>query len=333
MEPNHPRGYRSLFWPMILIGIGVVWLLGNLGVIPVFNFNALLRLWPLLLIAIGLDMLIGRRSPLVGALIGLAIIGIAAVALIFGQALGLPQASVETRNLTVPLEGAKSAIVSLDLSSYPTTIKPLADSNQLFDATIRYAGTLDFDARNQADGSVQISLRHTEFPNLVFAPSFEQDDYRWQIGLSPAVPMVLALDIGSGPADIDLTGLKLTNLTVEGGSGSPRLVLPASATSYDAKYDGGSGSINITLPGDTNLTLRLEGGSGSMNISLPSGAAVRLEVKDNGSGSINVPGGFTRLSGKSGEDIGQWETAGFAQAPRRITVIVEDMGSGSINFR
>ena len=66
------KGYRSLFWPLVLIGVGVIWLLGNLGVISWTNLTVLFRLWPLLLIAIGLDLLIGRQSPAIGALIGFA---------------------------------------------------------------------------------------------------------------------------------------------------------------------------------------------------------------------------------------------------------------------
>jgi len=46
-------GYRSLFWPIVLIGIGVVWLLGNLGILTGANLVVLFRLWPLVLIVVG----------------------------------------------------------------------------------------------------------------------------------------------------------------------------------------------------------------------------------------------------------------------------------------
>ena len=56
------RRYRSLFWPVILIGIGVLWLLGNLGIIEPVSLGGLLRFWPVLLIVAGLDMDF-RRVP------------------------------------------------------------------------------------------------------------------------------------------------------------------------------------------------------------------------------------------------------------------------------
>ena len=154
---------------------------------------------------------------------------------------------------------------------------------------------------------------------------------RWQIGLSPAVPLTLTLRLGSGSADINLSGLQLNRLEMDGASGSATMTLPASDGAYEFSYTGGSGSLDLTLPANTDLTVTLDGSSGSQSISVPAGTAVRMDVRDNGSGSVSAGGGMARLSGKSSEDIGIWETAGFAQAAHRITIIVEHVGSGSIS--
>ena len=57
------RGGRSIFWPMILIGLGVVWLLANFDIIPPVNWWTLLNLWPLVLVALGLQIMFGRGRP------------------------------------------------------------------------------------------------------------------------------------------------------------------------------------------------------------------------------------------------------------------------------
>ena len=139
MQNSNPGKYRSFFWPMILIGVGLVWLLGNLGVIPAFEPMWLLRLWPLLLIAIGIDLLFARRSQVVGAILGILVIGVVVAFLIMGPSLNLPESSaVEQRSLAVPLEGIRSAAVQLDLSVYPTTIRTLND----FEPVVRCPGWL-----------------------------------------------------------------------------------------------------------------------------------------------------------------------------------------------
>ena len=68
MKEKHRRG--SLVGPMILIALGVVFLLNNLGILPWSIWEVILRLWPILLIGIGLDLLLGRRSVL-GSLLAL----------------------------------------------------------------------------------------------------------------------------------------------------------------------------------------------------------------------------------------------------------------------
>ena len=47
----------SLVWPIVLIGMGVVFLLDNLNVIDVDLWLLITRLWPLVLVAVGIDIL------------------------------------------------------------------------------------------------------------------------------------------------------------------------------------------------------------------------------------------------------------------------------------
>ena len=72
-EEYRPRRFRgSLLGPLILITLGLVFLLYNLGWLGEDAWSTLISLWPVLLIAMGLDGIL-RRDGLVGAalLIGL----------------------------------------------------------------------------------------------------------------------------------------------------------------------------------------------------------------------------------------------------------------------
>lgn len=69
----------SLVGPTLLIGVGVLVLMQNLGFLPFGFWWTLWRFWPVVLIVVGLDLLLGRRSP-VG---GLVVLGLT-VALIAG---------------------------------------------------------------------------------------------------------------------------------------------------------------------------------------------------------------------------------------------------------
>src|SRR3989304_2243504 len=62
MSDETHRG--GLVCPLILIPIGAIVLLNNVGVTTIGIWETIVRGWPLLLIAIGIDLLIPRRSAL-----------------------------------------------------------------------------------------------------------------------------------------------------------------------------------------------------------------------------------------------------------------------------
>ncbi len=83
------REERDLFWPVILIGAGLLFVLSDLGGLPLNEFSGLQQWWPLGLILIGFDWLLGRRLPLLGALLASLIVA-ASLILMFDPAwLGL----------------------------------------------------------------------------------------------------------------------------------------------------------------------------------------------------------------------------------------------------
>ncbi len=323
---SQPR-YRSLFWPMILIGVGLIWFLANINIIPNFNPLTLINLWPLVLIALGLDLLFGRKSPLIGLLIGLGTIGAGVVILLAAPNLG-GNAQAVTDLYTEPLAGVTSAVVDIHSSSEPVNIHSLNNSANLFEGMIIHTGVIDFQSSGSSEKHITLSKRNPDINFFFGVPNF---NLRWDIGLNPAVPIQLNVDSGSGSVQMNLADLQLSELNVDGGSGSLTIDLPVSTTAYAVDYQGGSGSLSMAIPAGSDVTVTLDGGSGSLTLRLPANAAVRLDVRDRGSGSVNMPAALLRKSG-SGE-TGTWETNDYASAAHKITIIGADLGSGSLNIR
>lgn len=63
--------HRSLFWPIVLIGVGIALLLSNLGLLAITQATVA-KLWPVGLIALGLRALTEHRSPAWSAASGVA---------------------------------------------------------------------------------------------------------------------------------------------------------------------------------------------------------------------------------------------------------------------
>lgn len=330
---NHPR-YRSLFWPILLVGVGIVWLLSNLGLVQPVSLGSILKFWPVVLIVFGLDMLFSRRYPWVGAVVGLlAVAGVVAL-LMFGPKVGITTNSeTKSETFTAPLQGVKTAEYNFDTSSSPVDIYAL-DKNKtdLISADITYRGTMRFDVNGTDHTTVSMSEYSDNSSWLTW--DFSQfNNLKWDIGLSPEVPSDIVLNGGSGSITMDLSGLNLTSLRTDTGSGSSNITLPESNDPYTVDVQSGSGSVTLRVPEQASLTLTLDTGSGSTSVVIPAKAAVRIEVNDDGSGSFDLPNGLMKAPDSSSFDIGAWQTPNYDTADNKILIQILGQGSGSISIR
>lgn len=338
-KTESPARQRSLFWPIVLIGIGVIWLLGNLGVISAANVSVLFRLWPLVLIVVGVELLIGRNSPGLSALIGIGAVVLLVLLMIVGPSLGwAADVEVKTASFSEPLEDARSARVSLNLGVADTHVGALSDSNDLITADLSYVGEVDFVAQGETEKVISLSQTSAEdnggFNFFGFGWFFQGEQLNWNIGLSPEVPIDLSINGGVGEANLDLSSLQVTGLNVSSGVGAMTVNLPSSGESYSARLSSGVGEFNVTIPEGPDVTLNINGGVGESTIDVPEGAGVRVDA-DSGVGGVNLPSNFIRTSGDDDNFVGErgvWETEGFAQADQRI-IITFNGGVGGLNVR
>ena len=321
--PNHEhrrtppvgRRPRSLFWPIALIGFGVLLLLSNRGLFPDTGWAVLWRFWPVALVALGVDVLIGRRT--IGGAIASGVLIMILVGLVIGAAFFTEQipalveltkpATLQFQHVEHPAQGLESAKVSINWTSAPGYLSALSDSANLIEADVAYRGELAFNVNtsgDHADVVLDSYLQNISYSRL----SFDDSNAEWNVRLSPDVAIDLWLDSGSGRCDFDLTGLNIRTLNL----------------------DSGSGSVDLAIPATSSFKGKLDVGSGSMDIALPDGVGMRVTL-DDGSGSFRPDERFELVSGDRDGD-GVWETAGYDSADYKIDLNV-DQGSGSIRIR
>lgn len=275
----------------------------------------------------------------------------------FFRGLGVKgEEDVKTSHFSEPIGGATSARVRLDLAAGETTINTLDPaSDMLLEAEITHIGEITFAASGETEKVVSLSQSANagEWFRHVFAFIGTGQRLRWNVGLTPNIPVDLAVNGGVGRSTFDLSALKTQAITINGGAGEVILTLPA-VEGYRAAINGGVGRSDVTVPagasvelalrmgtGEINLevgegaavTATINGGVGALNLRLPAGAAARIEGKA-GIGDIAVPARFARLSG-GGEFLsksGVWQTADYETAERRISIRYEG-GIGALNVR
>jgi hypothetical protein len=298
------NSYRrpSLFWPIVLIGLGVLLLLQNLNLLPPNVWEALVPLWPVLLIVLGLDMFVGRRS-VGGAILVVLLSTLIVVAALTWAALRAQQLPPgETRGLIQTYRGAKEVSVELDFDVGELNVSALTGSDYLMEGEAKNGpGESAEQSYAVEDGEGQLTLSQKRNP--LYAPFLSGRDStsRWDIRLAAKVPVTLKVNTGVGSASLDLSGLNLTALDLTTGVGRTSVIFPASGP-LTARVKAGVGDVILTVPADVPTRITVTSGLTQVRIPArfsrdgnvyttvgfsPSGHYLELEVSA-GIGSVTV---------------------------------------------
>jgi hypothetical protein len=316
------RQYRSVFWPILLIGVGLLWLMNNLNLLPGWSWGTLWQLWPIFLIAIGLDLLIARRSAILGAIVALATIGLVIVVILAGTTFGLGRdINVITEQFSEELGSANSARIDLEFSMGPTLIEALNRSDDLIQAEITHLGEVEFSSSGTSRKTIQLDTIEGSI-QVGRLDLYDEHKLRWEIGITPEIPVELNIRGGVGESELDLSELNLASLDLDVGVGQIRILLPATSGEYDAHITGSMGETYIEIADEADIRLDIDGGVGEVTIKVPADAAVRLDASI-GVGRVRVPSSYRQISGGDNDFVGEngvWETPGFNTAERRIII-------------
>lgn len=298
---NDSMTRRSLVGPALLVGLGLVLLFNNLGLLAWSVWEVLFRLWPVLLIAAGLDLLIGRRSAWGSLLVAILLLGVVAGVLWLYPRLPAGGGPLTGETIRQPLGDARRAEVELEFGAGTLRVGALEDSNQLVE------GTLDLDEGERAirDYSVSGDTAHfslrSQDRSIFFFPGRPLGG-GWDLDLHPGVPIDLVVKTGMGQATLDLSGLRVTRL----------------------ELDGGIGTTTVTLPAQGRVVASVDGGIGTVTVIVPDGMAMRIE-SDTGLGRVSLPGGLAR-------DGDAYESPDYSTAENRVDLDVRG-GIGNITVR
>jgi len=202
------RRMGPVFWPILLIAVGVIFLLSNLGMLP-FEPWQLWRLWPLIIVVIGLDVLLeslwrrGRPG---------------------GEPLSIDRDSLSEAEVIVEF-GAGTLRVGAGAAAGKLLEGEFSDGAeyQLRQGQVRLYGSRDW---NWWGGGG----RH------------------WDVRLTPDIPLRLRFQLGACQSTLDLGDLRVTDLALESGAADTRVRFPCAAGMTRAKVKSGAASVKLSVP-------------------------------------------------------------------------------------
>ena len=269
MSEGRGRQRGSVVGPIILIGLGVIFLLNNLGLLSWSIWGTLLRLWPILLVAAGLDLILGRRSiwgSLLALVLTFAILG--AALWLSGTEFGAGR-QVRSEEIVQSLGEAERAELVVSPGIGTLSITAGLDPTNLVEGTVHLARREELTRSFDVEGETATFALQTETRSFGPFAAGWGGQRLWDLRLSSDVALSLETELGLGEMIIDLTGLMMESLFVEQGLGQAR----------------------ITLPEEGRFEARIEGAIGQTIVIIPEGMAARIRL-DTGISGRQVPSGY-----------------------------------------
>ena len=206
-------------------------------------------------------------------------------------------ASPVPERLAIPLEGAADAEVMVTFGAGRLQVGTAAPG-LLVDGT--FAGGVRVERPGGA-GRARLAL-----PTPPTGWSLNRVPYTWTMGVTGDVPLRLRVETGAADAELDLTGLRLTELRLRTGASETRVILPAAAGATEVDAEGGATTIRFRVPDGVAARVRSSLVLGSSDID-----TVR----------------FPRTAAGDA-----WESPGFATATNRVEITIRG-GIGGISVR
>ena len=224
---------NSLWWGIILVGVGILLLLDNLGDLEPLRISAGQLIFSLALIGFGGWVLWASTHS---------------------------RSDFVTEELSIPLE-AEEAHVRIDFGAGELIVKGTTSAGELL------CGTFDgVEQQVMHEGSVQrVKLTPPPFsmPHWNFGPGYHR---KWSMALTDAVPLSITVKTGACDTKLDLTNLRVTRLKVETGASSTRIVAPARAGYTEIRGSSGAASMNIEVPEGVAARIRTTGALASISV-------------------------------------------------------------------
>ena len=255
--------YRGYLLPAVLIVVGVLFLLDNLGWLSSDALLRLASLWPLLLVIAGVQVILNhtvdRRTA---ATAGMAVAIVALLGAVAYAALGPSQlVGSQSAHASESLNGLTSGTLSLEFGG-TVRITESALGNTLFRADADYPTgepapevSLDRDS-----GTVRIQESHGPF-----IPFFGAARSQITLTLNDRIPWALDLTGGSADVRLDIAELRLIRLDLSGGARNVDAALPAPSGTIPIEISGGARDISIHGP-KTAWRIQVSGGARATRI-------------------------------------------------------------------
>ena len=248
--------YRKIFWGLLLVIIGVLFILKNTGVL-FFSWHTMWHLWPVILILWGISLIPVKDWIKLALSVGTVLITLLAVQI---------YAPKDDNNWEFEWNDNRHRDNNQDeVTSYNNVM------SENFDSLTKYAelklniGVGNFQIKDSTDKLIEVKHDNDKANYSMTAKaedsltrielSLEKGDFdkgnvrnNVVMKLNPVPSWDLDLNVGAAEVDFDLSGFKTRNVKIQGGASDIVLKLGAILPLSDVKLEAGAASITVKIP-------------------------------------------------------------------------------------
>lgn len=221
-----------VFWGSLFILAGGLFLLDNLGLLPL----PLGRLfWPLLLVLVGVLFLL-RGS--------------------------MGRMRLQRESVSLSRQGAKRAHLRLQHGAGRLSIGPGADEAEILRG--EFSGGVDEHTDHQGESvRVRLAVPSSRWVDLPFVGP---GGIEWRLMLAKDLGYELEIDAGAGESKLDLSDLKVKSLSLKTGASSTEVDLPSVVEMGEVRVEAGLASVELRVPTGVAARIKTEAGLAEIDI-------------------------------------------------------------------
>jgi hypothetical protein len=250
------RSYRSFFWPVVLILVGIFALLVNAGVISTARLSLLEDLWPVILIVIGLELLARRTlQGSAGDVAAVLIVLIAAGGAMAYVALAPNSAATHTLDMSATVGNLDHASIEVDVGSARISMDGAAGVGELYRAHIEYSGPKPEVNLDKSNGKLQISQGNTSFG------VFRSRNFILDIHLNSTLPWSITANSGAATDTFQLEHVNVRSIDVNTGASREEITLGKPSGVVPITVNGGALTVHLHRPAGIPASVKVSGGA------------------------------------------------------------------------
>lgn len=258
---------RSIFWPLVMIAAGVLWLLIGIGIIPRANLWALTHTLPFLLIALGLGLILRAYWRFAGMLVAVLVVAGAVMAVVYAPQLGWDKAPAWGWDLWDLDPGVGGGVTGSGVVE--TENREVSDFNAI---VVGYPAEISI--RQGETESLEIEAEDNLLPQLSAevrngALHLENSERNWSERVNPTKPVL-----------VTITVVELNNIQF---STAGKMLVEGLQTDSLTVSVSGAGDISLTELDAEDLDFSLSG-AGNINAD---GDAKSIQLSISGLGNFN----------------------------------------------